>query len=91
MKKRERIVDLSPKSSASKKLPKGYIKYKPGMKIKPGDRIIADLGGLELCRGTVYNPDDDLLGKKRVSFWSYSGWKHLEFANKRQIKGIKKK
>lgn len=60
--------------------------------IDVGDKVWADLGGVELASGKVFNPDDrDIDGKHVVSFWSYSGWRHLEFAEPKQIVKVKKK
>lgn len=60
------------------------------MKLKPGDKIIVDLGGIEPCKGTVYNPDDELFGNPRISFWSYHGWKHMEYCVPSDIMKINK-
>ena len=60
------------------------------MKLKPGDKIVVDLGGLP-CKGTVYNPDDyDVFGKPVISFWSYHGWKHMEHCVPSDIMKINK-
>ena len=73
------------------KMPKGYKRFKKSMRIKPGDKIVVDLGGIECARGKVHDPNDaDIDRKPVVSFWSYSGWRHLELAKKSQIKYIKK-
>jgi len=60
--------------------------------IEPGDKIWADLGGEELASGKVFNPDErDYKGNRQISFWSYSGWRHLDFARPEQIVKIKKR
>ena len=60
------------------------------MKLKPGDKIVVDLGGIEPCRGVVYNPDDELFGKPVISFWAYHGWKHMEYCQPHEIMKINK-
>lgn len=60
--------------------------------IEPGDKVWADLGGVELASGKVMNTCDiSFDGVRKISFWSYSGWRHLEFAKPDQIVKIKKK
>ena len=77
-----------------KKIPKGY--KKPTKKdienLETGDRIVADLGGIEYASGKVEDPlyTHWLMEKPVVSFWCYSGWRHLEYAEPYQIIAIKK-
>ena len=92
-KKKEKLIDISPRLNIDNKfhMPKGYAKFMKGMKVEVGDKIRVDLGGSLLASGTVDNPQDSLLGKKRISFWSFSGWRHLEYAKPSEIIYIKKK
>ena len=87
----EKIIDLSPKIG-KKIIPKGFMQFKLGTKLFPGDRIIADLGGIEYASGYVENPEEEsVFGGKGVSFWSFSGWKHLEFAKYKEILAYKRR
>lgn len=89
----EKIIDLSPKicKRKNKILNETSGRCIDVNGIEPGDKIWADLGGIELASGKVFNPKDDIGGKPAISFWCYSGWKHLEFANPEQIVKIKKR
>lgn len=61
------------------------------MKLKRGDKIIVDFGGIELCRGVVHNPDDrDIDNKSVISFVSRHGWRHMEYCQPHQIMKINK-
>ena len=87
----EKVFDLSPKVGR-KIIPKGFMTFKLGTKLSPGDRIVADLGGIEYASGYVENPDEaDVYGEVGVSFWSFSGWKHLEFAKYKEILAYKRR
>jgi len=56
-------------------------------KLKKGDKIVVDLGGVEFAKGKIHKVDDTIYsGKKRVSFSAYSGWRHIEYCTRRQIK-----
>lgn len=59
------------------------------VKLKKGDKIVVDLGGVDFAKGKIHKVDDTIYnGKKRVSFTSYGGWKHMEYCTRRQIKLI---
>jgi hypothetical protein len=90
----ENIIDLSSKSCKKKNkiLNETNGKCIDVNSIEPGDKIWADLGGIELASGKVFDPNEkDFEGKRQISFWSYSGWRHLEIARPDQIVKIKKK
>jgi hypothetical protein len=73
------------------RMPRGYVRFTRGMKVDVGDKVKVDLGGVELAGGTVSDTKEMVLGKEYISFWSYSGWRHLEIAKPSQIMYIKKK
>jgi len=87
----EKIVDLSVRTG-KRKIPRGYKKATMSMikNLKKGDRVCADLGGIEYCTGKVEDPDTVLFGEPKISFWSYSGWRHIEYASPDEIVAIKK-
>jgi hypothetical protein len=91
----EKIIDLSPKSTRGKILPRGYQPFKRGMKVRIGDRIAVDLGGIEYATGKVTDPNakDSWTGKKVIEFsrWLSNRWKVTESCLLSQIKGIKQK
>lgn len=86
----EKIIDLSPKYG-KKLIPKGFMKFRLGTKLRKGDRIVADLGGIEYATGYVEDIDETVFDELGVSFWSFSGWKHLEFAKYKQILAFKRR
>jgi len=91
---KEKIIDLSPRicKRERKILDIGKNKCIDIDSIEAGDKVWADLGGIELAYGAVYNPKDiGPDGKRVVSFWSYRGWKHIEMAKPEQIVKVKKK
>lgn len=90
----EKIIDLSPKvcKRKNKILNESSGRCIDVNSIEPGDKIWADLGGIELASGKVDDPNyKDFEGKRLVSFWCYSGWRHIEFAEPKQIVKIKKR
>lgn len=87
----EKIFDLSPKVG-KKRIPKGFMTFTLGTKLSQGDRIFADLGGIEYASGYIENPEEkNVFGEVGVSFWSFSGWKHLEFAKYKEILAYKRR
>jgi len=92
MVKSEKVIDLSPINQV-KKVPKGYKKATKTMikNLKPGDYIVADLGGVEYAKGKVDNPKHiNIVGDKVIEFWCYSGWRHIEHAKPEEVIAIKK-
>lgn len=90
----ENIIDLSAKicKRKSKILNETNGRCIDVNSIVPGDKIWANLGGQELASGKVMDTDDRSFdGLRKISFWSFSGWRHLEFAKPEQIVKIKKR
>jgi len=89
----EKLINLSSKHG-EKKIPRGYKKATMSMikNLKQGDYVCADLGGIEFACGKVDEPIHKhwLNGNDTISFWSYSGWKHIEYASPEEIVAIKK-
>lgn len=73
------------------RVPKGYVKATKDIisKLQKGDKVVVDLGGIELATGSLDTMKGSFVKNNPVEFWSYHGWKHLEVAKKTQIKYVK--